>query len=654
MGVGDDRHSGADGSSNGPNNGKSFVDTLAPGTLIHRSYRIVDFIGEGGAGAVYVAEHVSLGHLVAIKTLFGKFVRDDDMRRRFLEEAIIQANLRHPHIVSVSDVLDDPPLCAIFMEYIDGSSLDKHLERLEKPDALHQSARFLIAVLDAMTYAHAQGVVHRDIKPANILLANTGAGVIPKVTDFGIAKVLSDHQRTETGTAMGTVYYASPEQLTDAKSVDHRADIYSLACTFYEMLTHRLPFEDDTMFGVMTKHVQAPRPDPARLNPLIPREISAAVMRAMAVDPKHRFQSCGDFAAEIRRALNMPAPSNASDRISAQPLSRIPLTESGAADRPFSVSASEAGSPVLQRTPTRSQTRSDFGPSSTQVSSPRLTPEATRKRPQLTPNSNYYIEPRTETNTVGKTLWVVIGMLAIGLLAVIAGSLDSHDKPTGPGNLIGTDTGQDGADVPVEPSPETDAGDASEPAPARLSLPQCNALADRYVEMQSDDRGVGVAIGSLATSVDGCEAQLTAAANDSSFDSTVGFLTAVQMRAIHERLLAVQARSEGGDPCGSTLASSGHIQRALRRINTIARNLPPIEARSLAHRRDVLSGIYIALMADFGDCTVPSVPSNLLSDEAVQQLDQLTAERAEAERASLQAEQAEDSEGSGGVQEEAP
>lgn len=658
MGVGDDQNIGPDGSSDGPNNGQSFVDALAPGTLIHRSYRIVDFVGEGGAGAVYVAEHVSLGHFVAIKTLFGKFVRDEDMRRRFLEEAIIQANLRHPHIVSVSDVLDDPPLCAIFMEYIDGSSLDRHLKKLGKPDDIHQSARFFIAILDAMTYAHAQGVVHRDIKPANILLAHTGAGVIPKVTDFGIAKVLSDHQRTETGTAMGTVYYASPEQLTDAKSVDHRADVYSLGCTFYEMLTHKLPFEHATMFGVMKMHVQAPRPDPARLNPLIPREISAAIMRAMAVDPKHRFQSCGDFAAEVRRALDIPATSTASGAIPFQSPTAIPSSSSGAAQRPFSVPAAATDSPVLQRTPTRSQTRADLGPASTQVSAPRLTPTAT-SRARLKPqnSASVFIEPKRETNTLGKTMWVIIGAIVVGLVLVIGSSLRSDPEVAGSGNLIGTVPSADVATTPeIVETGEADVGQDTVIAPEGLSLPQCNSLADRYVAMSSDSPGVDSAVSSLGSSVDDCEAQLTAGADDSSFDSTVGFLIAVQMRAIHERLLAVQTRNEGGDPCGPTLASSGHIHRALRRINTTARSLPPIEARSLAHRSDALSQVYVALITDFGTCTIPTVPDDLLSDQAVQELQRLNTERAAAERAAAEAVEAEatESEGSGAPESEAP
>ena len=658
MSAGDDRTNGADEASSAANNGQAFVDALAPGTIIHQSYRISDLAGEGGAGAVYVAEHINLGHLVAIKTLFGKFVRDDDMRRRFLEEAIIQANLGHPNIVSVSDVLDDPPLCAIFMEYIDGSSLDKHLSALEAPDSVAHSSRLFVSILDAMTYAHSQGVVHRDIKPANILLAKSGAGVIPKVTDFGIAKVLSDAQHTETGTAMGTVYYASPEQLTDAKSVDHRADVYSLGCTLYEMLTLKLPFVDSTMFGVMKKHVQAPRPDPARINPLIPREISAAVMRAMAVDAKHRFQSCAEFSAEIRKALNLPdAPSASASGVSVELSAQIPATASGAAARPFSVSS--ADNPVLVRTPHAGKASGGPGPQRTQVNAGQTTPTSmSRSRSALTHDSStsVFIKPHRETNAVGKTLWVVIGVLALGLtIALFVALKGEPEKPPGPGNLIGGDT-----DTAEPIAAEPDANDpqgSGEPQVQveQLSLPQCNALSDRYAAFDANRDELGIATSALEDSIEWCTSLLEASTGGNQFDVTVGFLTARQMRALLSRLQGLQALEEGTETCGHASAAGSEIHLGLRRINTSSRDLPPIEARSLSHRRDVLSGIYVDVLTDFSNCTLATVPEALLSEAAVTAIQAARASReaeeAERERAAAEANAVE--EGSGAAEEEA-
>ena len=631
MAAGDDPTNGAENAPTAATNGQSFVDALSPGTIIHQSYRITDFAGEGGAGAVYVAEHISLGHLVAIKTLFGKFVRDEDMRRRFLEEAIIQANLRHPHIVSVSDVLDDPPLCAIFMEYVDGSSLDKHLSTLEKPDNVLHNARLFLAILDAMTYAHSQGVVHRDIKPANILLSTTSAGVHPKVTDFGIAKVLSEQQHTETGTAMGTVYYASPEQLTDAKSVDHRADVYSLGCTLYEMLTLKLPFVDSTMFGVMKKHVQAPRPDPARINPLIPRAISAAIMRAMAVDAKHRFQSCAEFATEIRRALNLPEPAEGKSGGGSVEMPAIPATAAGAAARPFSVSGG-AENPVLVRTPSSGK---GAGPQRTQANLSQSTPTSMSRRTGLNHDSStsVFIKPHRETNTVGKTLWGVIGVLALGLVVALFTGLG--EKPDdGPGSFIGVvpDTGE-----PLEVEDTAPAEGSSEPEliGEQLSLPQCNALAERYTAFDVERDELRIAASALSDGIDWCTSLLESAGGNH-FDTTVGFLTTRQMRALLARLQGLQALASDGEPCGSAVTASSEIHLGLRRINTIARELPPIEARSLTHRRDVLSGIYVDIVKDFLDCTLPTVPIVLLSDSAVAEI---AAYRQALEDAALEEEQ---------------
>ena len=634
MASGDEGTDNAAGTPGPGADGKSFVDALAPGTIIHQSYRITEFAGEGGAGAVYVAEHISLGHLVAIKTLFGKFVRDNGMRRRFLEEAIIQANLRHPNIVSVSDVLDEPPLCAIFMEYIDGSSLDKHLAALGEPDDVTETTVLFTFILDAMTYAHSQGVVHRDIKPANILLARSGSGVTPKVTDFGIAKVLSDHQRTETGTAMGTVYYASPEQLTDAKSVDHRADVYSLGCTLYEMLTLKLPFVDSTMFGVMKKHLQAPRPDPARLNPLIPREISAAVMRAMAVDPKHRFQSCAEFANELRRALGVssPAVSGASPRPSSP---NTPATASAAAARPFSVSAG-VENPVLVRTPHATSLPSS--PPSTQASISQSTPTSIRRsRAGITHDSStsVFIDPPRETNAVGRTLWVLIVILVLGLTVVIVGAMRAEpEKPPGSGNLIGAteDVGSTPAiDDAAVAAPPTTADEDTTPAREQLALPQCNALADRYVGFDAETDELRIALASLSEHVEHCTSLFESSSNGNHFDETVGFVSASQFRALHGRLQAIDARG-GVEACPHGSTATGEIHRGLRRINTTSRDLPPIEARSLAHRRDVLSGIYVDVVTDLSDCTLQPVPSSLLSDRAVAELAAIEQARLDAEQ----------------------
>ncbi|MBU6160101.1 MAG: serine/threonine protein kinase, partial [Myxococcales bacterium] len=295
-------------------------DMLPVGSVLKGTYEIVRYLGEGGAGCVYLAEHMGLGHHVAIKTLYGRFVRDNSMRERFLEEGIIQANLKHKNIVQVHDRVDEPGFCAFIMEYVSGSSLDRYLRDRKSGIDIADMTRLFCEVLEGATYAHARSVVHRDIKPANILLSVDEGVITPKLTDFGIAKILSGQRHTETGTAMGTIYYAPPEQLVDARSVDHRADVYALGCTFFEMLSGRVPFDGATVFNIMKQHIEAPRPDVCEVNPEVPQGLSVALRKAMAIDPGQRFQS----ASEFREAV-LSTTRNSSNRISTT--GQVPATK---------------------------------------------------------------------------------------------------------------------------------------------------------------------------------------------------------------------------------------------------------------------------------------------------------------------------------------
>ena len=438
----------------------AIAGTLRPGTTIKGTYRISRFLGEGGAGAVYAAEHKSLGHAVAVKTLFGKFLRDNEMRRRFLEEAIIQANLSHPNIAKVTDVVDEGGMCAIIMEFIEGSSLDHALDSVGGSLQLESSVRVMLGLLDGMHYAHAHGVVHRDIKPANILLASSTEGVQPKITDFGIAKVLSDHKRTETGTAMGTVYYASPEQLTDAKSVDHRADIYSLGCTFYELITGELPFDADSMFGVMKKHVQAPRPDPRALRPGLDPRIAAAIMKAMAIEREERFATCGEFATAIKDAA-------AALQLRTSTLD-IPLLRPDSASAGLSVgsSASSAdgggGVKIRQATPSMRDTTHPT----------KAVPETTTGRAsvgEVTPmrrmtRTTTAASEKKDANPVGRAITGLIVVMAVGIAAFVFTQLREGDGAVDNGEGPSPDAvSDDGSASFVRPGRRDAAGRGPEP-----------------------------------------------------------------------------------------------------------------------------------------------------------------------------------------------
>ncbi|MCB9507145.1 MAG: serine/threonine protein kinase [Myxococcales bacterium] len=616
------------------------ADTLAPGTILRDTYRIAEFVGEGGAGAVYLAEHVNLGHFVAVKTLFGKYVRDAEMRRRFYEEAIIQANLAHPNIVRVFDVHDTPALCAIFMEYVEGSSLDRYLHRRQRPDAVETTARLFVPMLDAMAYAHSQGVVHRDLKPANVLLASGADGLSPKITDFGIAKILSEQRRTETGTAMGTVYYASPEQLTDAKSVDHRADVYSLGCTLYEMLTLKLPFEDATMFGVMKKHVQAPRPDPSVLNSEVPRDVAAIVMRAMAVDPKHRFQSCAEFAAELRRAVGISP-------VSTGPVSLTPSTSSGggAANLALATPDFEAGvvpdRPVLQRTsPGNSGGPSRAVPSQTPTTRSRVGAAATTAKPTAQSSARVpaarrapdaFRPPSREVTPVGKIIWGIIGLLGVGIVAALVFGRSEAPAPVAAPSAavaavapVPTPEGSEAAPQPTSEPAADHGADAAAPPPVVAATPldaeDCRALATKHAEFDGlGDITLSEAIAELETSLVTCERVLSELGAGSPFDQAVARLTSAQHRASLAWLRALRDNRDAELACDSPLAGATVAMVALRELESpeMRQQLVEFERESLAPFRRWFTLYYVRVRSHYVDCPYVDIAPELLDPEVL-------------------------------------
>ena len=261
-------------------------------------FRIEALIGEGGMATVWLARHETLGKIVAIKALDPLLARDGKLVQRFVDEAKIQCNLRHPGIIAIENFSQDP--LAILMEYVDGRSLSEMIGKVVGPIPFDQAQPLMLQTLAAVGYAHQQGVIHRDLKPANILV--TSAGTI-KVVDFGIAKILGGSKLTQTGATMGTAAYMAPEQIKGAKNVDRRSDIYSLGATFYEMLAGRTPFESDADtendFEIRTAHVQQAPPDPRQFYPAIPEGAVEVLLQALAKDPAQRFQSAEEMMADL-------------------------------------------------------------------------------------------------------------------------------------------------------------------------------------------------------------------------------------------------------------------------------------------------------------------------------------------------------------------
>jgi eukaryotic-like serine/threonine-protein kinase len=269
-------------------------DTLI-NTLFDGRYRILRQLGSGGMANVYLAEDEDLGRRVAIKILSERYANDESFNERFRREAKSAASLSHPNIVSIYDRGEADGIPYIAMEVIEGRSL-KELILTRGPLPLATAIDYTHQILDALRFAHRNGIIHRDIKPHNILL---GAENRAKVTDFGIARAGAS-QMTEVGSIMGTAQYLSPEQARGAP-VTAASDLYSVGIVLYEMLTGQVPFSGDSAIEIAMKHLnETPRP-PSSLRPELTPELDQVVLRALAKNPEDRYQASEEFSADLDR-----------------------------------------------------------------------------------------------------------------------------------------------------------------------------------------------------------------------------------------------------------------------------------------------------------------------------------------------------------------
>ena len=265
-------------------------------------YEIVDEIGKGAMGIVYLAKDPLIGRLVALKTFrVGYAVKDEELqqfRSRFIREAQSAGILSHPNIVTIHDVVDasDEGVTFIAMEYVRGTNL-KELLQSEREITLPFAIDVVCQIADALDYAHSKGVVHRDIKPANVLITSDNR---VKITDFGIAR-LNTSSLTHEGQLLGTPNYMAPEQIL-GKDVDQRADIFSLGVVLYEMVTRRKPFQGENMTVVTHRIVYDAFTPPDQHAPGLPVAVKSALHRALEKDPNRRYQHAGEMAEDLRRA----------------------------------------------------------------------------------------------------------------------------------------------------------------------------------------------------------------------------------------------------------------------------------------------------------------------------------------------------------------
>ncbi|NLM73800.1 MAG: Stk1 family PASTA domain-containing Ser/Thr kinase [Clostridiaceae bacterium] len=277
------------------------------GTVLGNRYEIISEIGTGGMARVYKAKDRYLQRIIAVKVLKDELREDDEFLKRFDTEAQAAASLTHPNIVQIYDVGRDNNRYYIVMEYVDGITLKEYIRQkgfLEWREAIN----ITVQICSALSKAHSRNIIHRDIKPHNIIMTSEG---VPKITDFGIARLASSETATMKIDTVGSVHYSSPEQVR-GRYTDAQSDIYSIGVTIFEMVTGQVPFDGETSVVVAMKHLQDEPPVPSSLRSGIPRSLDRIILKAMAKKKQDRYRTVTDLINDLE---NIRSRTGVSDEI---------------------------------------------------------------------------------------------------------------------------------------------------------------------------------------------------------------------------------------------------------------------------------------------------------------------------------------------------
>jgi serine/threonine protein kinase len=361
--------------------------------LVLGEYTVVDKIGSGGMGDVFKAQHRRMERIVALKVLSKQATSSQEAVERFHREVRAAAKLMHTNIVTALDAGEQAGIHYLVMEYVEGQSLSR-LVKERGQLSLEDAIDYIAQVARGLEYAHSKDVIHRDIKPGNLLVDQNGT---VKILDMGLALMSSDpgmqqgERLTSSNQALGTCDYMAPEQAEDTRQVDHRADIYSLGCTLYQLLTGKAPYIRDSLIKVLLAHRESAIPSLCEARPDVPSELDAMFQKMMAKSPEDRHQTMTEVVAHIE-AIRRPE-------------------EGHGAQAPVAISTDEALTSFFDQVE-----RTDALESRVKTKSTRDETRVSITEPDTTPSLSGRIPPRKSRK---KMIVTIAGSVAVALLAMV-------------------------------------------------------------------------------------------------------------------------------------------------------------------------------------------------------------------------------------------